>query len=121
MNNQFEINEKLINGLKTLYPDVNDSDIMFSYCPYRVCPVGAHIDHQKGNVTGFALNYGINIAYVPTNNQLFEATSLNFEKKIIDNISNIGDKKGDWADYLRGTAKFLHEKYGVDKGYWWYL
>ena len=20
------------------------------FCPYRVCPLGAHIDHQKGTV-----------------------------------------------------------------------
>ncbi|MCK9331352.1 MAG: hypothetical protein M0Q94_15885, partial [Candidatus Cloacimonetes bacterium] len=26
-----------------------------AYAPYRVCPLGAHIDHQKGIVTGFAI------------------------------------------------------------------
>ena len=111
-----KIRERLAIGLQMLYPEIDEKDIMFSYCPYRVCPVGAHIDHQKGNVTGFALNYGINIAYVPTYNHLFEATSNNFEGSVVESVTNVGDKKGDWADYLRGTAKFLHEKYGANKG-----
>ena len=29
------------------------------FSPYRVCPVGAHVDHQYGLVTGFALDMGI--------------------------------------------------------------
>lgn len=119
MNNKFDnekIRERLRIGLETIYPDIEDKDILYSFSPYRVCPVGAHIDHQKGNVTGFAINYGINIAYVPTNNQFFEATSLNFDGRKGDNIFDIAEKKGDWADYLRGTAKLLHEKYGITKG-----
>ena len=32
-----------------------------SFCPYRVCPLGAHVDHQHGQVNGLAINYGIHI------------------------------------------------------------
>ena len=32
-----------------------------SFCPYRVCPIGAHSDHQLGKVTGFAIDKGIRI------------------------------------------------------------
>ena len=87
-----KIRERLAIGLQMLYPEIDAKDIMFSYCPYRVCPVGAHIDHQKGNVTGFALNYGINIAYIPTQNHLFEATSNNFEGSVVESVTNVGDK-----------------------------
>ena len=111
-----EIKIKLTKKMISIYPDVNEKDIFLSFCPYRVCPVGAHIDHQKGNVTGFAINYGITIAYVPSNNHFFEATSLNFEGLKGDSILDIADKKNDWADYLRGSAKILHEGYGIDKG-----
>lgn len=111
-----EEKEKLIEGLKKLYKDINESDILFSFCPYRVCPVGAHIDHQLGKVTGFAINRGITIAYFPNNNSLFEATSLNFDGVKNNDILNIGEKQNDWADYLRGTAKLLYEKYGITKG-----
>ncbi len=26
------------------------------FSPYRVCPLGAHVDHQHGLVTGFAID-----------------------------------------------------------------
>ena len=28
------------------------------FSPYRVCPLGAHVDHQHGLVTGFAIDKG---------------------------------------------------------------
>lgn len=34
-----------------------------AFCPYRVCPLGAHIDHQLGFVSGFALDKGIEVEY----------------------------------------------------------
>ena len=34
-----------------------------AFTPYRVCPLGAHVDHQLGQVTGFAIDKGIHIAY----------------------------------------------------------
>ncbi|MGN1200424.1 MAG: galactokinase family protein [Thermoguttaceae bacterium] len=27
-----------------------------SFCPYRVCPIGAHVDHNLGKITGFAVD-----------------------------------------------------------------
>ena len=111
-----EVKEKLINSLKRIYPNIKESDILFSFCPYRVCPVGAHIDHQKGIVTGFAINYGITIAYVPSNSHSFEATSLNFDGLKGNSLLDIPSKQNDWADYLRGTAKLLHERFGITKG-----
>ena len=33
-----------------------------SFCPYRICPLGAHVDHQYGKINGLAINYGIHIA-----------------------------------------------------------
>ena len=111
-----DVKEKLIKGLAETYPDVKEDDVLFSFCPYRVCPVGAHIDHQKGNVTGFAINYGITIGYVPTNSHLIEATSLNFDGLMSGSVINIPNKQNDWADYLRGTIKILHDKYNINKG-----
>ena len=111
-----EIKNKLKDQLKLLYKDINEEDILFFFCSYCICPVGAHIDHQKGNLTGFAINYGITIAFVPSNNHFFEATSLNFEGTKGDSVLDVSDKQNDWADYLRGTAKILHDKFGANKG-----
>ena len=49
------------------------------FCPYRVCPLGAHVDHQLGLVTGFALDKGISLEYVPTEDGRVHAKSKNFE------------------------------------------
>ena len=27
-----------------------------AFCPYRICPMGAHSDHQLGKITGLAIN-----------------------------------------------------------------
>ena len=52
-----------------------------SVCPYRVCPLGAHSDHQHGKITGFAIDKGIHIAYGVKNNGVIEAISLQFKKR----------------------------------------
>lgn len=113
-----EIQKKLTEQLFQSYQflEQDNMQVMFSFCPYRVCPVGAHIDHQKGNVTGFAINYGITIAYVPSRGPFFGATSLNFEGMKGGQVTDIGPKKGDWADYIRGTAKVLHDHYEINEG-----
>ena len=36
-----------------------------AFCPYRVSPLGAHIDHQYGKINGLAINKGIHIVYHP--------------------------------------------------------
>jgi len=33
--------------------------------PYRVCPIGAHVDHQYGPVLGMAIDVGTTLAFVP--------------------------------------------------------
>ena len=33
-----------------------------AFCPYRVCPLGAHSDHNLGKVTGLAIDKGIYLA-----------------------------------------------------------
>ena len=52
-----------------------------AFTPYRVCPIGAHSDHQLGKITGFAINKGIHIAYGPKENGVIEIQSLQFEKR----------------------------------------
>ncbi len=39
-----------------------------AFTPYRICPIGAHSDHQLGKITGFAIDKGIHIAYGPKEN-----------------------------------------------------
>ena len=34
-----------------------------AFCPYRISPLGAHIDHQYGKINGLAIDKGIHMAY----------------------------------------------------------
>lgn len=36
-----------------------------AFCPYRISPLGAHIDHQYGKINGLAIDKGIHMAYKP--------------------------------------------------------
>ena len=88
-----------------------------SFCPYRVCPLGAHIDHQFGPILGFALDYGVHMAYGVKNNGIVELMSMNFPKRVQFHVSSVPEtKEGDWGDYLRGATKALGEKYKLTKG-----
>ena len=88
-----------------------------AFCPYRICPIGAHSDHQFGKITGFAIDKGIHIAYRPKQNGVIELTSLQFDKRAQWHIASTPDtKQDDWADYLRGATIFLAQKYPLSVG-----
>lgn len=87
------------------------------FCPYRISPLGAHIDHQYGTINGLAIDKGIYIACSPKMNGVIEVQSLDFPKRAQFHIKAVEERKvGDWADYLRGATKELSEKYPLNVG-----
>lgn len=88
-----------------------------SFCPYRVCPIGAHSDHQLGKITGLAIDQGIHMAYRPKTTGIVEIRSLNFSTRAQWHINAVPDKcQNDWADYLRGATWALAKRYPLTKG-----
>ena len=88
-----------------------------AFTPYRVCPVGAHVDHQLGKITGFAINKGIHIAYGPKRNGVIEIQSLQFDKRAQWHVSSTPEiPEGDWADHLRGATIALYSRYNLKIG-----
>ena len=88
-----------------------------AFCPYRISPLGAHIDHQYGKINGLALDKGIHIAFSPKRNGVVELKSLNFPKRAQFHVNGIPEQKvGDWADHMCGAAKMLGEKYPLRTG-----
>ena len=88
-----------------------------AFCPYRICPVGAHTDHQHGKITGLAINKGIHIAYGPKQNGVIEFVSMQFEKRAQFHVASIPQaKQNDWADYLRGATYILSKKHPLETG-----
>ncbi len=88
-----------------------------SFCPYRICPIGAHSDHNLGKITGLAIDKGIHIAYRPKENGVVELCSLQFDKRAQWHIAQVpAQRQGDWADYLRGATLELARRYPLRRG-----
>ena len=100
------------------------------FAPYRVCPLGAHVDHQHGLVTGFAIDKGVDLwfnvngevsqsskaevqrslGHVHLESKTFEGT-VDFE---IDAPSQV--REGHWGDYVRGAKYALRKRFEVKRG-----
>ena len=88
-----------------------------AFTPYRICPVGAHSDHQLGKITGFAIDKGIHIAYGPKLNGVIEIASLQFPKRAQWHVASVPpEKQNDWADHLRGATISLNARYPLRTG-----
>lgn len=104
----------MVNEFEKIYPGIKD--VQTTFCPYRICPIGAHIDHQYGVITGFAIDKGIEIAFSPNDGSTVEIASMNFVGKKMFDITDIPTPCGDWADYLRGAAYALAKTKKVKRG-----
>lgn len=88
-----------------------------SFCPYRISPLGAHVDHQGGHINGLAIDMGIHFAYSAVPDGSFELASVNFDGTIRFTREEIGERaRGDWADHCRGAVRMLAEKYPINVG-----
>ena len=88
-----------------------------SFCPYRICPIGAHSDHNLGKITGLAIDKGIHIAWSSKQNGVVEMVSLQFPKRAQWHVASTpAVKQGDRADYLRGATRVLGLRYPLHVG-----
>lgn len=93
-----------------------DAEAM-AFCPYRICPIGAHSDHNLGKITGLAIDKGIHLAYRPKQNGVVELSSLQFDKRAQWHVREVPrEKENDWADYLRGATMKLAARYPLQVG-----
>ena len=88
-----------------------------AFTPYRICPIGAHSDHQLGKITGFAIDKGIYIAYGAKMNGVVEISSMQFPKRAQWHVSSVPPvREGEWADHLRGATQALNRRYPLRVG-----
>ena len=88
-----------------------------AFTPYRVCPLGAHVDHQLGRITGFAIDKGIHIAFGPKENGVIEVQSIQFEGRAQWHVeATPKTKENDWADHLRGATIALFRRHPLRRG-----
>ena len=87
------------------------------FAPYRVCPLGAHVDHQHGLVTGFAIDKGVDLWFNVTDDGAVRLTSRTFEGDVAFHVSTPSQvKERHWGDYVRGAKFALRKRFELTKG-----
>ena len=87
------------------------------FSPYRVCPLGAHVDHQHGLVTGFAINKGVDLWFNVREDSQVNLTSRSFEGEVhIDLAKRTEVKEKHWGDYARGAKYALQKRFELIHG-----
>ena len=87
------------------------------HTPYRICPLGAHVDHQFGLVTGFALNFGVTLDYEPDSSGNITLTSKNFLGDVHTDVFAAGVRQMYWGDYVcAAVAALLNRKEKLSVG-----
>ena len=95
----------------------NKDNVKKIFSPYRVCPLGAHVDHQRGLISGFAIDKGVELLFAPSDDSVVDVKSLTFQGEIIFDLSvPVGSKKNDWGDYLRGAVYALQKRFHLKCG-----
>ena len=87
------------------------------FSPYRVCPLGAHVDHQHGLVTGFAIDKGVDLWFDVSEDGHVHLESKTFEGIVdfeIDAPSQV--REHHWGDYARGAKYALRKRFELKHG-----
>lgn len=96
--------------LKERYPESAGAPWVV-HAPFRVCPLGAHVDHQLGVVTGTTITEGIWLAFVPNRTGQVRLVSMNFaepEEFSLDDVPPA--RESDWGNYARGAVLALRDR-----------
>ncbi|MBP5681168.1 MAG: galactokinase, partial [Bacteroidales bacterium] len=98
------------------------------FSPYRVCPLGAHVDHQHGLVTGFAIDKGVDLWFNVNDGQRSKVEGQrSVSSVVLDSQTFTGHvefdiatpalvKQGDWGDYARGAKFALQKRFKLKNG-----
>ena len=85
--------------------------------PLRICPLGAHIDHQGGLVTGMALDVNVDLLYAPDDAGFVKIQSMDFPDEEYFHIDRVPEMlPGFWGNYIRGAVLSLSRDFKLRKG-----
>ena len=92
-------------------------DIRVIAAPYRISPLGAHIDHQGGPVLGMTINAYSLLAYVPDDNGRVTLRSENYPGQVQFNLHQNPASAGSfWGSYARAAALALNQDMQLEHG-----
>ena len=87
------------------------------FSPYRVCPIGAHVDHQHGLVTGFAIDKGVDLWFNVCDDGHVHLDSQSFDGQVDFEISQPSQiREFHWGDYARGAKYALCKRFELTHG-----
>ena len=109
------------------------------FSPYRVCPLGAHVDHQHVLVTGFAIDKGVDLYFDvngetpsgspcvggekdPLNLPVYGKNHVHLESRTFEGVVDFDiDKPSQvrehhWGDYARGAKYALRKRFELKRG-----
>ena len=102
------------------------------FSPYRVCPIGAHVDHQHGLVTGFAIDKGVDLWFnVNESSQMdngeltidnYSENHVHLESKTFEGVVDFDIdaptqvREHHWGDYARGAKYALRKRFELRRG-----
>jgi galactokinase/galacturonokinase len=66
----------MLNTYKSYFGNPDAVEHVFS--PYRIAPLGAHVDHQHGIISGFAIDKGVELFFTKSDNSIVDLRSMTF-------------------------------------------
>jgi galactokinase len=96
---------------------IDRADIRVVRSPLRICPLGAHIDHQLGHVTGMTIDQSLLLAFVPTADGAVYLESEDFTPPMSFDLDHVPPyAPRDWGNYLRGAVLGLQQQHRLTHG-----
>lgn len=87
------------------------ADVGVVVSPYRVCPLGAHVDHQHGPVLGMGIDLGTILTFVPAPDATVHLESAGFAREVRFDLSDAAAGGRGWERYVRGAAAVLGDRF----------
>jgi galactokinase len=109
--------KKIITDLFSDHIGIAADDMGVIASPYRICPLGAHIDHQGGPVLGMTINAYTLLAFAPADDATVRLESRNYPGKVRFDLDRIPSNYDNfWGVYAWAAALALEEAYPIKKG-----
>jgi galactokinase len=97
--------------LATLFRRIFGRDARLYRAPGRVNLIGEHTDYNQGFVMPAAIDLYCWVAIAPVEDRRLKLSSTNFEGSVIVDLSDgTPARRGDWTDYIVGTAVALEKR-----------
>ena len=95
----------------------NRDDVRVVRSPYRICPMGAHIDHQLGPVTAMTIDRAVYLAFAPSDDARVRLRSLTFDGEIDFTLDAVPPRhEDDWGNYARGAVEAIKSTHELSRG-----